>query len=97
VSDISENRARRSKPADVRDVLEQHAAPEPAVDIARMRQTGVVSDEVDRSDVQGRAATADRLDGLADVAELMDDSDGALRLRREASELRVAAMRLLDE
>jgi hypothetical protein len=62
-----------------------------------MRQTGTVNDEGDRDEVQGRADTADRLDGLADVAELMDDTDGALRLRRQASELRVAAMRLLDE
>jgi len=56
-----------------------------------------VNDEVDRTDVLGRAATADRLDGLADVAELMDDVDGAVRLRCQASEVRVAAMRLLDE
>ena len=62
-----------------------------------MRQTGSVNEQADRSDVQGRATTADRLDGLADVDELMDDPDGALRLRRQASELRVAAMRLLDE
>jgi hypothetical protein len=56
-----------------------------------------MNDEAKRSDVQGHATTADRLDGLADVAELMDDVDGALRLRRQASELRVVAMRLLDE
>ncbi len=62
-----------------------------------MRQTGAVTEQADRNDVQGHTATADRLDGLADVAELMDDTDGALRLRRQASELRVAAMRLLDE
>jgi hypothetical protein len=67
------------------------------VGITRMRQTGAVNDEAHRNDVQGRADTADRLDGLADVAELMDDDDGALRLRRQAAELRVAAMRLLDE
>ena len=65
--------------------------------LTSIRQTGVVNDEVDRTDLLGRAATADRLDGLADVAELMDDVDGAVRLRCQASELRVAAMRLLDE
>jgi hypothetical protein len=62
-----------------------------------MRQTGAVTEQADRNDVRNHTATADRLDGLADVAELMEDTDGALRLRHQASELRVAAMRLLDE
>ena len=44
-----------------------------------------------------RSAAADRLNELADVAELMDDFNSAVRLRRQASELRIAAMRLLDE
>ena len=47
-------------------------------------------------DAARRSATADRLDALAEAAELMDDIDGAVRLRRRAEELRLSAMRLLD-
>lgn len=49
------------------------------------------------SDVELQIQVADRLDGLADVAELMDDDDGAVRLRRRAAEVRAAAMASLDE
>jgi hypothetical protein len=79
----------------VRPIAGQRHNPEVA--LAQMRQTGSVNEPADRNDVSARATTADRLDGLADVAELMDDDDGALRLRRQASALRVAAMGLLDE
>lgn len=39
---------------------------------------------------------AERLDALADTAELMDDDDGAARFRAGASRCRVRAMELLD-
>lgn len=39
---------------------------------------------------------ADRLESLADTAELMDDDDGAARFRAEASRRRLRAMALLD-
>jgi hypothetical protein len=39
---------------------------------------------------------ADRLEALADTAELMGDDDGAARFRAEASERRLRAMALLD-
>ncbi len=42
-------------------------------------------------------ATAERLAELADVAELMDDPDGAARLRRDAARVGDHAMRLLDD
>lgn len=41
-------------------------------------------------------AAADRLDGMAETAELMDDSANALRFRHQANELRTQAMTLLD-
>jgi len=50
-----------------------------------------------RRDVAAVARVADRLESLADVADLMDDPVGAARLRGEASELRLRAMALLDE
>jgi len=40
---------------------------------------------------------AERLDGLADTAELMGDLDGAERMRWEASHRRLEAMALLDD
>lgn len=39
---------------------------------------------------------ADRLEALADTAELMGDDDGAARFRAEASRQRLRAMALLD-
>jgi hypothetical protein len=39
---------------------------------------------------------ADRLEALADTAELMGDDDGAARFRAEASQRRLEAMALLD-
>jgi hypothetical protein len=42
-------------------------------------------------------AAAERFAELADVAELMGDVDGALRLRRRADATRERAMTLLDE
>ena len=41
--------------------------------------------------------TADRLDELAETAELMGDADGAQQLRERALALRMEAMRLLDD
>jgi hypothetical protein len=40
---------------------------------------------------------ADRLDSLADTAELMGDPDGAARFRAQASIRRIAAMESLDD
>ncbi len=50
---------------------------------------------------QHRAAVAveaaERFNELADVAELMGDTDGALRLRRRAAATAERAMSLLDD
>lgn len=40
---------------------------------------------------------AERLDELADIAELMGDGDGAERLRASAAHQRMRAMELLDD
>ena len=40
--------------------------------------------------------TADRLDELADTAELMGDDDGAHQWRERAAAVRLAAMQRLD-
>jgi hypothetical protein len=42
------------------------------------------------------AKAADRFDALAEIAELMDDDDGAARFRERAAHCRAEAMRLLD-
>ena len=47
--------------------------------------------------VQELMRAADRLDSLADTAELMGDEDGAARFRTGASRQRVQAMALLDD
>ena len=39
---------------------------------------------------------AERLDSLADAAELMDDEAGAARLREQATAVRLEAMEQLD-
>jgi hypothetical protein len=49
-----------------------------------------------RGEVPALAAVADRADALADTAELMGDDEGAQRLREQAADLRLRAMRLLD-
>lgn len=49
-----------------------------------------------RAAAERLSATADRLDELADVAELMDDDPTALRLRGDAAWCRDRAMSLLD-
>ena len=48
-------------------------------------------------DLQGLTAVAERLDGLADMAELMGDPDGAGRYREHARVARLRAMALLDD
>jgi len=50
----------------------------------------------DRRGVDQLCAAAERLDSLADIAELMGDSDTAASLRAEASGRRMHAMELLD-
>ncbi len=47
-------------------------------------------------DIDGLATAADRLDELADTAELMGDQAGAIRLREQAQRARLRAMGLLD-
>jgi hypothetical protein len=42
-------------------------------------------------------STADRLDALAETAELMGDDAGACRFRERASACRMQAMLLLDD
>ena len=53
--------------------------------------------EADRRTVAKLTDVADRLDALADIAELMGDDDGAVRLRRAGSHYRIRAMALLDQ
>ncbi len=52
----------------------------------------------DRTPTEVRAlqAVADRLDALADTAELMGDLAGEARLREQASSRRLQALALLD-
>lgn len=49
------------------------------------------------SAVPALVRAADRLDELADAAELMGDDDGATRLRDEARAHRMQALDLLDD
>lgn len=54
-------------------------------------------DEERRRLVADMARAADRLDELAEVAELMDDDAGARRLRQDGADRRRRAMAILDE
>jgi hypothetical protein len=54
------------------------------------------TDAVRAEQVRVLTAAADRLDALADTAELMDDTDAAFSWRAEASLCRMDAMALLD-
>ena len=55
-------------------------------------------DEPDRRRRLGQLTSlADRLDTLADTAELMGDGEGAGHLRAQAIRRRLEAMALLDE
>ena len=56
-----------------------------------------MDDESQSRDLRVLARTADRLDALADAADLMGDDDGADRLRDLASTCRLRAMTLLDD
>jgi hypothetical protein len=49
------------------------------------------------ADVPTLLATADRLDELADTADLMGDEGGAQRFRSEARTCRDHALHLLDD
>jgi hypothetical protein len=55
-----------------------------------------VADELSHEAVPALARAADRLDELADAAELMGDPAGATRLRDEARGHRLRALELLD-
>jgi hypothetical protein len=50
-----------------------------------------------RAEAQLATASAERFSELAEIAELMDDADGASRFRRRAERARARAMLLLDE
>jgi hypothetical protein len=56
-----------------------------------------VTDPLPRSAVPALTRAADRLDELADTAELMGDAEGAARLRDDARANRMRAMDLLDD
>jgi hypothetical protein len=50
-----------------------------------------------RQHVRAATLAADRLDALAEIAELMGDPHGAQRLREQAVVNRMHAMTLLDD
>jgi hypothetical protein len=56
---------------------------------------------VERASEQGDLAAvtraADRMDAMADIADLMGDVDGAIMWHARASNLRLDAMRLIDD
>ena len=55
-----------------------------------------MDDERRERSVRELEKSADRLDALADTAELMDDDEGARRFRADAARRRLRAMALLD-
>ena len=65
--------------------------------LTRGRCNHVPMDDEQTTDLVGLQGAADRLDGLADTAELMGDPDGSRRLREAAATARLRAMRLLDD
>jgi hypothetical protein len=52
--------------------------------------------EAERPAIDELAEAADRLDALAELADLMGDDDGAVRFRAQGSRCREQAMLLLD-
>ena len=54
-------------------------------------------DQSHTSHLRELARRADRLDSLADMAELMGDGDGAIRLQARASSFRLQGMAMLDD
>lgn len=56
-----------------------------------------MSDDPQPSALSALVAAADRMDSLADIADLMGDRAGADRLRERSSSCRLRAMRLLDD
>ena len=63
---------------------------------APLELCGMDRDDRERS-VTDLVGAADRLESLADTADLMGDDDAAIRFGRAASVLRLRAMALLDE
>jgi hypothetical protein len=57
----------------------------------------MAKDDERSTDLAGLQGAADRLDTLAETAELMDDSDSAQRLRDAAETARLRALKLLDD
>lgn len=55
-----------------------------------------VADLDDHTEVAGLQAVAERIDALADMAELMGDERQADALRERSQDARLRAMRLLD-
>jgi hypothetical protein len=56
-----------------------------------------MEDERRRPSLRELVSAADRLEELADTAEIMGDEDGAVWFRARASQRRLEAMALLDE
>ena len=52
---------------------------------------------LEQGDLAAVIRVAERMDALADIAELMDDVDGATMWRVRAAHLRLDAMDLLDD
>ena len=55
-----------------------------------------MDDEHRKRSLEALVSAADRLEALADTAELMGDDENAARFRAEASRQRLRAMALLD-
>lgn len=56
-----------------------------------------MTDEYEARDLPGLMRFVERLDEVADTAELMGDLNGAARYRQFAAEQRMLAMKLLDD
>lgn len=56
-----------------------------------------VTDRHEQRDLADLMRAVERLDQLADMAELMGDIDGSTRFRQFAVEQRMLAMKLLDD
>jgi hypothetical protein len=52
---------------------------------------------LERGDLAAVTRAADRMDAMADIADLMGDVDGAIMWHARASNLRLDALHLIDD